>query len=84
MVKVKYGEPYRTSFGLSEEVIKARTLGSLLEKIEKKYEGKDYADTVQKYAMIMLNYKSILNKDNLEQKLKSDDEILVMQMIGGG
>lgn len=84
MVKVKYGEPYRTSFGLSEEKIKAKTLGSLLGKIEKKYEGKDYADTVQKYAMIMLNYKSILNKDNLEQKLKSDDEILVMQMIGGG
>lgn len=84
MVKVRYGEPYRTSFGISEEKIKAKTLGTLLEKIGKQYEGKGYADTVQKYSIIVLNNKEFLSVNYLEKKLVSKDEVLVMQMLSGG
>lgn len=84
MVKVKYGEPYRTSFGKTEEKIKADTLGSLLEKIEKKYEDKENADTICKYSLVLLNDKEFLNLKDLTHKLKPKDEILIMQMLSGG
>lgn len=83
MVKVKYGEPYKTSFGKTEEKIKADTLGSLLEKITQKYKGKQYSDVV-KYSMIFLNNEKFLNKNDLEYRLKPKDEILIKMMMSGG
>ena len=58
MVKVKYGEPYKTSFGKAEEKIKAGTLGRLLEKIEKKYQKKEYVNSIRQYSMFFLNNKN--------------------------
>lgn len=85
MVKVKYGEPYRTSFGLSEEKIKAKTLGDLIGQVEKKYEGKTFANTLGQYALVFFNNKELLDiKNNLEYKLKPKDEVTLMMMLGGG
>ncbi len=84
MVKVKYGEPYRTSFGKSEDKMKVDTLGKLLGKIEKKYKGKEYADMIQKYSIILLNNGTFLSINDLEYKLKPKDEVLIMQMLSGG
>lgn len=84
MVKVKYGEPYRTSFGRSEEKIKAKTLGDLLEKIETKYQDKEYVNTIEKYSLILLNNTTFLSLNKLEYKLKPKDEVLIMQMLSGG
>jgi len=79
MVKVEYGEPYRTSFGKDKERIKANTLGSLIKGIENKYKKKEHADTIRHYSMILLNKELFLSKHNLEYKLKSKDEILIIQ-----
>ncbi len=84
MVKVKYGEPYRTSFGKSEEKIKAKTLGDLLGKIETKYKDKEYVDTIERYSMVLLNNGTFLSLNRLEYKLKPKDEVLIMQMLSGG
>lgn len=85
MVKIKYGEPYKTSFGKAKESIKAKTLGQLMEKIAKKYEGKEYANTVKDSSMIRLNNKDFLNREeDLEYKLIPKDEILIMMIISGG
>lgn len=79
MVKVKYGEPYKTSFGREKERIKAGTLGELITNIEDKYRGKEYVDTILQYSMILLNNELFLSKNRLEYKLKSRDEILIIQ-----
>lgn len=84
MVKVKYGEPYRTSFGKSEEKIKAKTLGDLLGKIETKYKDKEYVDTIERYSIVLLNNGTFLSLNRLEYKLKPKDEVLIMQMLSGG
>lgn len=83
MVKVKYGEPYKTSFGKSEEKIKAKTLGDLLGKIETKYKDKEYADVIERYSLILLNNTTFLSI-NREYKFKPKDEVLIMQMLSGG
>ncbi|MBU4502083.1 MAG: hypothetical protein KKA79_05800 [Nanoarchaeota archaeon] len=87
MVKVKYGNIYRSSFGKKEERIAAKDLSELLDKIEDRYKGKPLADKVKKYAMIMMNNKIYLNnylKEDIEQKLTAKDEILITEIIGGG
>ena len=81
MVKVEYGEPYRTSFGKEEEKIKADTLGNLINNIEEKYKGKDHVDTIMHHSMILLNNELFLSKNNLEYKLRPKDEILIIQFM---
>jgi len=83
MVKVKYGEPYRTSFGKAKEKIKADTLGILLDQIEKKYQEKEHVNSIRKYSFLFLNNES-LNRDDLEYKLKPKDEISIILMVSGG
>jgi len=85
MVKVKYGQIYLESFGKKEENIKANSLGELLDKIEDKYNGIKYADKLRKISLIILNYKTTLNKkEDLEKKLTSKDEVLITAIMGGG
>ena len=91
MVKVKYGEPYRTSFRESEDKFKAGTLEGVVEKIEEKYKGKDFVETIRIYSMILYNNRFIskIEKDgnyvyDLSMKLKKDDELLFMMLVGGG
>ncbi|MBM3200525.1 MoaD/ThiS family protein [Candidatus Woesearchaeota archaeon] len=84
MVKVKYGEPYKTSFGTTGDKIKAGTLGELITKVESKYQGKPYVETIQKYSIVLLNNKDFLSLNQLEHKLKPKDEVLIMQMLSGG
>ncbi len=84
MVKVKYGEPYKTSFGKSDEKIKAGTLGELLTKVENKYKDKEYADVIERYSIILLNNSTFLAINRPEYKLNPKDEVLIMQMLSGG
>lgn len=83
MVKVIYQEPYRTSFGKEEERVQAETLGVLIEKIEKKYDGKDHANTLLRYSTILLNNELWLSNNRLEFRLKPKDEILIMRLLNG-
>lgn len=91
MVIAKYGEPYRHSFGKSEEKFRAKTLEGLVKKIEKKYEGKEYVNTIRDYSLIRYNNEFVrrIKKDDKyfyspDVKLKKDDEVLFMMLMGGG
>ena len=84
MVAVRYGEPYRSSFGKLEERIKAGTIGELLDKVEAKYQGKEYAGVVSKYSMVFWNNQKLLNVNDRDYGLKPKDTVTLMQIIGGG
>ena len=84
MVKVKYGEPYRTSFGKSEDKINAKTLGDLMKKVGDKYKDREHAGTIEKYSLILLNNSNFIGIDKKDYKLKPKDEVLIMQMLSGG
>lgn len=91
MVIVKYGSPYGHSFGRTEEKFRTKTLEGVIKKIEKKYEGKEYVDTIRDYSMILYNGKFVTRtrKGNeyvydLNEKLKKDDELLFTMLVGGG
>lgn len=92
MVIVKYGEPYKKSFGKTEEKFKAKTIEELVTKIEEKYKGKEFVDTIRPYALLVYNKDTFVPKKekddkyvyDFDVKLKKNDEIMLMMLMGGG
>lgn len=92
MVKVKYGAPYKKSFGKAEEEIKAKTIEGVVATIEKKYKKKEFVETIRLYSIVVYNNDKFIPKTEKDGKyvydsnieLKEDDELLFMMLVGGG
>lgn len=89
MVTIKYEGIYRNSFGATKDIFDAKTLEDVITKIEEKYAGKDYIETVRNYAMIFHNDELVCkvkknDKHVYDLKLKKNDQLVFTLLLAGG
>ena len=90
MVSVKFTPVLKRFFpNLKTERLEADTVGNLITEIDRKYPGiKNYmvdeSGHLREHVQVYIGEEPI-NKDNqLQEKLSSDDKVLIYQAISGG
>ncbi len=82
MVKIIYGEPYKSDLGIEKEELDVLNLKELFEILDFKYA--DYGSLFKKSIVIITNKRKIVSSDNLDYKLEKEDEILLKMHLSGG